>query len=271
MKTLENQTLLYDEDCPLCNFYTKGFIKTKLLDNNGRKPYCDLDTKEQEFIDIKRATNEIALINTKDKTVIYGIDSLIKVMGYSFPFLEYIGNLMPVKFLLKKLYSFISYNRKVIIPNKENKNQKLQCVPDFNFKYRCLYIIFATLVTSMVCQALNKTVNIIPESNYLTEPLIIIGQMVFQTTFLIKMNSEKRLNYLGNLMTISLFGSLIVIPILILNSIILVNSEIILSCLVPAFSFMLYEHNRRVRLLQLPKYLSLTFFLYWAIILITYL
>ena len=37
MKTLENQTLLYDEDCPLCSVYTTGFIKNGMLDVNGRK------------------------------------------------------------------------------------------------------------------------------------------------------------------------------------------------------------------------------------------
>lgn len=36
MKTLQNQTLLYDEDCPLCQVYTTGFIKAKMLDENGR-------------------------------------------------------------------------------------------------------------------------------------------------------------------------------------------------------------------------------------------
>jgi predicted DCC family thiol-disulfide oxidoreductase YuxK len=37
MKTLENHTLFYDKDCPMCNIYTARFIKTKMLDANGRK------------------------------------------------------------------------------------------------------------------------------------------------------------------------------------------------------------------------------------------
>jgi len=63
MKTLQNQTLLYDKDCPLCNAYTSGFIKAKLLDQNGRKAYCDINSKDYDFVDLKRAANEIALIN----------------------------------------------------------------------------------------------------------------------------------------------------------------------------------------------------------------
>ena len=171
MKTLKNQTLLYDKDCPICNVYTSGFIKAKLLDSNGRKAYCNLSNDEDYFVDLKRATNEIALIDTENKTVIYGIDSLLKVIGHSMPWVEQIGNLKPVKFGLKKLYSFISYNRKVIIPSKEDKNQTLQCVPDFNYKYRYIYILFATLVTSVVLFNFNKTISVVRESNFLREPL----------------------------------------------------------------------------------------------------
>ena len=69
MKTLENQTLLYDEDCPLCSVYTTSFIKSGMLDQNGRKPYCQLAPEDQSFVDIKRATNEIALVDNENKTV----------------------------------------------------------------------------------------------------------------------------------------------------------------------------------------------------------
>ncbi|MGO4771061.1 hypothetical protein ACEN2I_05320 [Flavobacterium sp. W22_SRS_FK3] len=115
MKTLENQTLLYDEDCPLCSLYTTGFVKSGMLDENGRKSYCQLSAEEQRFVDLQRAPNEIALIDNTTKTVIYGIDSLIKVVGFSFPIIEKIAIIKPFHFILKKMYSFISYNRKVII------------------------------------------------------------------------------------------------------------------------------------------------------------
>lgn len=53
MKTLENQTLLYDKDCPLCQAYTTGFIKAGMLDKNGKKPFSNLTNEEQNFIDNK--------------------------------------------------------------------------------------------------------------------------------------------------------------------------------------------------------------------------
>ncbi len=38
MKTLRNHTLIYDKECPMCNLYSKGFIQSGMLDENGRKP-----------------------------------------------------------------------------------------------------------------------------------------------------------------------------------------------------------------------------------------
>ena len=150
MKTLENQTLLYDEDCPICSLYTTGFVKSGMLDENGRKSYCQLSTEEQNFVDLKRAPNEIALINNETKTVTYGIDSLIKVIGFSFPLIEKIATVKPIHFILKKLYSFVSFNRKVIIPGNVKEENKLQCTPDFNYKYRFLFIGFALTFTSFI-------------------------------------------------------------------------------------------------------------------------
>jgi len=268
MKTLQNQTLLYDRDCPLCNVYTSGFIKTKMLDHNGRKAYCDVTHEEQNFIDLNRASNEIALFNTQDNTVIYGVDSLLKVIGHSIPLVESIGNIKPIKYGLKKLYATISYNRKVIIPSKIDKTQTLACVPSFNYKYRSIYIVFTAIITSIVLFKFSKLLTIIPESNVFRESLIAFGQIGFQALFISKLNFKKQLNYFGNLMTISLVGSFILIPILVINSIIELPQIALLIWFGLIVSFMLYEHLRRIKLLELPKHLSATWILYRIIILL---
>jgi len=212
MKTLENQTLLYDEDCPLCRVYTSGFIKAGMLDENGKKPYCQLSDEEHNFIDVKRASNEIALVDNENKKVIYGIDSLLKVIGFSFPWMEKIGNLKPIKFFLKKLYSFISYNRKVIIPSKIKKEIKLQCVPDFNYKYRILYILFVIVASSLLINKFND--------NFLFSKTLLFTSvlLLIQNILLLKFSKEIVLNYLGNFTTSILFGTLLLLPIIILKS-----------------------------------------------------
>ncbi|WP_289663293.1 hypothetical protein [Flavobacterium panacagri] len=268
MKTLENQTLLYDEDCPLCSLYTTGFVKSGMLDENGRKSYCQLSAEEQNFVDLKRAPNEIALVDNKTKTVIYGIDSLIKVIGFSFPLIEKIATLKPIYFILKKMYSFVSYNRKVIIPGNVKEENKLQCIPDFNYKYRFLFIGFALTITTFILFGYSNLIPNLPKSSITREIILAIGQIVFQSLFLLKLDKQTILNYAGNLMTVSLMGSLILSPILILNRFVPLPNMIVLGWFGVTVFIMFLEHFRRVKILKLPFYLSFTWILYRILALI---
>ncbi|MDT0558420.1 DCC1-like thiol-disulfide oxidoreductase family protein [Ichthyenterobacterium sp. W332] len=268
MKTLQHQTLLYDEDCPLCNLYTNGFIKSKMLDKNGRKPFSKLSIEEQNFIDIERASNEIALIDTKHNTVIYGIDSLLKVLGNSMPWIAFIGHLKPVKHGLKKLYSFISYNRKVIIPNKKSSENVLECVPSFNYKYRLFYIIFSLLITNLALFNFSSLLPNILETNFIIEGVITTGQIIFQLLFITSLKIKQKFNYIGNLMTVSLAGSLLLLVMLGLNAVFGLNQLTIVLGFLIIVSLMFLEHQRRVTLLDFPKHLSYTWILYRILVLI---
>jgi len=267
MKTLENQSLLFDEDCPLCQVYTTGFIKAGMLDENGKKPFSNLTEEEHNFIDIKRASNEIALVDNKNKTVIYGIDSLLKVIGNSFPWMEKVGNIVPIKFLLKKLYSFI-YNRKVILPNRRVSEKAIQCVPSFNHKYRIFYIVFAIIVTAFTLFNYSKLIPDLPKGNFNRELILAFGQLLFQSLFLLKFDKKTILNYTGNLMTVSLFGSLILTPILMLNQFINLPEIVILSWFGITVFIMFIEHFRRIKILELPNYLAFSWISYKIITLL---
>ncbi|WP_442787794.1 DCC1-like thiol-disulfide oxidoreductase family protein [Flavobacterium suncheonense] len=262
MKTLENQTILYDEDCPLCQAYTSAFVKTGMLDKNGRKPYCDIDETEQEFIDTERAANEIALVDYKTKTVLYGIESLLKIIGNSFPWIEKIGHLAPVNYFLKKTYSFISYNRKVIMPSVVRENQTVKCEPTFNHSYRITYLILAVLVTTLVLFECSKLLPQLPESSIWREFSLAVGQIGFQSLFLIRSDRKKLLTYLGNMMTVSLFGSLLLLPIIIASKFTTLSGNLILIWFGITVMLMLKEHFRRITLLKLPVYLTPTWVLY---------
>jgi hypothetical protein len=268
MKTLEHQTLLYDEDCPLCHVYTTGFIKSGMLDENGRKAFCQLSQEEQKFVNIKRAANEIALIDNKRKTVIYGIDSLLKVIGFSFPWMEKVGTAKPIHFILKKLYSFVSYNRKVIIPSKEKEESKLQCIPDFNIKYRLIFIGFAVMITTFALFKYSDLISYLPKSSILREVVLAIGQIVFQSVFLLKFNKRTLINYAGNLMTVSLMGSILLMPILILHQFLNLSETMVLGWFGTTVLIMFAEHIRRIKILNLPFYLTYTWVLYRIIALL---
>ena len=259
---------MYDSECPLCNAYSQAFIKSGMLDENGRMDYKKMDSDFRSFVDVERARNEIALIDIHKKTVTYGIHSLFAIIGNSFPYLNFLFKNKYFQVFMTKIYSFISYNRRVIIGGK-NPESTVGCVPDFSLKYRIYFLIFTVIVSSSI---LNKFSPILGNwwpipHGWFQEVLLVSGQVIFQLLVLqvisSKISFNKRINYIGNLMAVSLIGSLLLLPAIIFNEIFpeLPHAVNILwfSCVVV---FMFFEHCKRVKYNNLPSSLSYTWILY---------
>ena len=146
MKTLEDHTILYDDECPMCSKYTQAFVKTGMLDDHGRQAFTEAHACDLPHIDWNRARNEIAVINKRDNTVQYGVDGLMKILVYNAAWLKPLFSFKPFQFLVRGLYFFISYNRKVIAPGKVFEGMNV-CTPEFE-----LYI---SLGLHSVCLACN--------------------------------------------------------------------------------------------------------------------
>lgn len=266
MKTLANHTLIYDEDCPLCQAYTSTFVKTGMLDSDGRKSYSAAVHNAPQFLDIERAKNEIALVDNARKTVTYGIDSLLTVIGHSFPLIKKIGYLSPIHYLLKKLYSFISYNRKVIIPARISETAA-GCEPAFNYRYRIAYILITTLLTSLILHRYSQHSPML-QGGYFREFFLTAGQIVFQSMFVVKLGSKRAVNYIGNLMTVSFAGSLLLLPLLITNKFAQLPNDVFPGWFLFVAALMFLEHRRRVKLLAMPGLLTYSWILYRFLFLI---
>lgn len=268
MTTLKNHSLLYDTNCPLCSAYTKGFIKAGMLDKHGRISYEDGLEKYAAYVDADRSRHEIALINTVNGNVRYGIDSLVYIINAKFPFLKPLLNNGVLLFLLKKLYAFISYNRKVIAPSATYLSQR--CVPDFNITYRVLYILFSAAVTSTVLLYYSQRLNtLIPPSNLWREYAICFGQIAFQggILLLLKTRKELLLDYLGNMMTVSLIGSLLLMPLVMIHHFISFAPLAYLAYFAGVVLFMFLQHQKRVVWLNAPHWLSYSWVIYRCLVL----
>lgn len=266
MKTLTNHTIIYDDECPMCNQYTKAFIKTGMLDQEGRVAYSRAISDQSAHVDWDRARNEIALINKNDNSVIYGVESLTTIFQQRFPWFKPLFASSIFLLIMRYIYAFISYNRKVIAPSKvfEARNS---CTPDQNYIARWAYIIFAWLVTSYIL--VNYSGLLIPlveESNFIREFMICGGQIVFQGVIVLLVKRDRWIHYLGNVMTISLVGALALLPMLILETWV-VNSGLYLGYFMLIVSLMLFEHVKRVKMLELPWYISATWVLYRLLVL----
>lgn len=262
MKTLKNHTLIYDNECPMCNIYSKGFIKSGMLDKSGREAFTELSSKNKSLIDFNRAKNEIALVDHEKNEVIYGLDSLLLIIGNSFPILEKIARVPPLHWFFKKLYSFVSYNRKQIIPSAKDHTEEA-CIPDFNLKYRIAYIAFVVIFSSHVLSLFSTKLGVGLAQNFWRELGICLEQVVWQTVFLKAYLKDKFWNYLGNLMTVSLIGTLLLIPALFLN----LNTDFNRFYFGIVVFMMFLEHIRRCKILKLNFLPTISWMIFRMIVL----
>ena len=266
MKTLNDHVIIYDDECPACNLYTGVFVKTAMLDKNGREAYTTMDQQLHSIVDKKRACNEIALVNTKQQTVTYGIDSLFIVIGHAIPLFKPLFSFRPFRWVMRKVYSLISYNRKIIVPGKIFEKENV-CVPSFNLKYRWMYILLTWIITSWILKSFSGLVfPFIPPSNFYREFFICSGQIIFQSIVISFLRRDRVIHYLGNMMTISFGGALLLLPALILPY---VNLPILyIGWFMFIVMFMFIEHARRVKLLGIHWLASVSWVVYRLIILL---
>ena len=191
MNTLKNHIILYDAECPMCKVYTKAFALTGMLDADGRAPYQNMPAIACPIVDQQKAVNEIALVNKTTGEVKYGIDSLFTIIAHSFPIFKPLFTFPPFIGLMRKVYAFISYNRKVIIPAAQN-TATIQ--PTFRLDYRIAYILFTAAI---IGYALTPR-----------ESQICFGAIGLQGIFILLYAPVKKWDYLGNMMTIALVGAL---------------------------------------------------------------
>ncbi|WP_028982520.1 hypothetical protein [Sporocytophaga myxococcoides] len=268
MKTLKSHVIIYDAECPMCNLYTSAFIKSGMLDLEGRTAYNKIGEDIICRIDKDRARNEIALVDTEGGSVSYGLESLYKVVGHNFPIFWHLFRFKPFNFLMKKMYFFISYNRKVIVPSAESAFNA--CIPDLNIKYRVAFILFAWIVSALTLNAFSgRLVPLVPASNLLREFLICGGQLIFQGALILYLNKRKLWDYLGNVIAVSLIGSILLMPALCFPySGDMLSNVGFLGYFLLVVGLLLLEHKRRVSLLNLPPALTLGWLVYRLIVLL---
>src|SRR5688572_4275219 len=141
--------LVYDDNCPLCNWYTSLFVRYHLLEPDERKAFSSLDNELLEKICFEKSRNEIPLLDPATGKVKYGIDALLEILGGKSPLIKKIGQMPAVNWFLRKLYKLISYNRKVIVARKCNTGT-IDCAPDLNYKYRYLFLFIGLLFNSLM-------------------------------------------------------------------------------------------------------------------------
>lgn len=235
----------------MCSMYTKAFVRTGLLDANGRTAYQDFSTQACPMLDRQRAVNEIALVNRETGEVMYGVKSLFKIIATGIPAFKPVFDFQPFLWLMSKVYAFISYNRRVIIP-APIVHDKFALQPSFKVHYRVAYLIFTWAVTSLILAGYGKLLaGFLPQGPAYREYLVCGGQILFQGLIVGLLFKNRKWDYLGNMMTISFAGALLLLPGLLISNFINLNPIVYLTWFALVVTLMFLEHIRRSRLLEL--------------------
>lgn len=140
-----NYLLIYDDHCPLCQWYSAQFVKLGVLAESNRQPFSTLDMQWLQRIDFTTSRNRIPLIDTATGEVRYGIDALLRLLGNRWAWIEKAGQWPLLHWMLEKLYALISYNRKVVVAVKCGPKE-IDCAPEFNIGYRLLFLLLLLLM-----------------------------------------------------------------------------------------------------------------------------
>ena len=169
---------------------------------------------------------------------------------------------------LKKLYNFISYNRKVIYPAASDPALR-KCHPSLSLKYRWAYILLVALFTGIILNnfAWHINMGLRLEHNWAREYYICFGQVIWQMLAIMLVAKEKTADYLGNMSTVSLIGGLLLLPVLGLNALFHFSPLVLILFFGAIVSFMLFEHIRRCKLLGISLTMTISWLLYRSVVL----
>lgn len=258
--------ILFDAECPMCNIYTKALIVVGALEQEGRVAYQEIPAETCPMLDRQRAVNEIALVNQETGEVSYGINSLFKIFSVAVPILKPLFLFAPFVWIMSKLYAFISYNRRVIIPVSDTR-YKFQ--PTFRLDYRMVYLLFTWAITAFILTAyVHLMYGLLPQGSAYREYLVCGGQLFFQG-FIVSITAKgKGWTYLGNMMTISFAGSLLLLPGLIIATWFNPNPIFYVLYFMAVAGLMFLEHIRRAKILNLGWILTISWACYRLLVLL---
>ena len=247
---MKKMILVYDDNCPLCTWYSGLFVKYGFLTAEGRKPFSTLDDRLLAKIDFAKSRNEIPLLDISTNKVLYGIDSLLEIFGQRIPLIKTAGNFAPLKWCLKNIYKLISFNRKIIVAKKCGSGS-IDCSPDTNYLYRCLFMAICLTFNSLMLYPIHN--NILIKLSYFHISFTQLQAAHFDLvlincTLAFRFSKVNGFEYLGQVNMLALSVILLLTPLLLIGA--FITEEWLLTLwLILTAAFIFKEYVRRMEYL----------------------
>ncbi|WP_300665947.1 hypothetical protein [Fluviicola sp.] len=265
-----NISLLYDEDCPLCRWYTAKFVQYQFLTPQGRVSYTKHIQDFKGVIDPDLAQTKIACFNHDTKEVTYGVDSLLVILSQRCKLIGTIGKFKPVNYLLQLLYLLVSYNRKIVAPGPKQKVD-CACEPSRSVFWRFTFIALISWFTYLIVHwYFNNFLTPFLVENPVNDFVLLTLQLLFQTSFFLLFSQKNLYDYLGHLAFTSFLGALVLLGfgllIQVLGFIGIDTPFFAVICFGITICFLFFEHKRRIQLKDWDYKLSLTWIVFRILI-----
>ncbi|MDP5100580.1 MAG: hypothetical protein NWQ09_04575 [Nonlabens sp.] len=269
---ITDHKLLIDKHCPMCVGYSKVFTEMHMLDDSSIAPYQTIEPTFTQHIDMHRAQNEIALLDTVTNKTIYGLDAMFHIVAQNRKWIKQMLYFPLIHIPLKYLYKLITYNRKVIVGGTITQGTERSCNPDRNLFYRGLFILLSALFTAVVLNSFFSKVGAYFgfQSPWYMEYLVCCGQVVWQGMVLQLIAPKNTWDYLGNMSAVSTLGGMLLLPVLLLTSFVTISGWVLLGCFGIVVGVMLLEHIRRCKSMELGWWPTISWVVYRNLILLLF-
>jgi hypothetical protein len=261
--------ILFDDKCIICAKTAQYFKNSALLDSAELLPLSQALSMDLKF-DRKFSQDKMACINIETKEVYYGVDSFLEILSDKHPLVKSIGKSKPIFWMLDFFYSIICYNRKIFIPMPCHSDCEVS--PSKNYVSRIVLILISGFVVNFATSRYfseNLGTYFIGNKEY-GDYLFFFGQIVFQFIAFKIMKQKNFYNYAGHVSFVSLLGAILMLVfycgINVLDHLGIQTSLLSPLCYGIIFSYMFYEHSRRLKIENWTQWLSVTWFLYRLII-----
>lgn len=265
MIPMNQHLLLYDQDCPLCRWYTECFVKMGWIDASVRTSYQEANWQDMPEVNQQQARNKIALYHRMERKTFYGIDAMAEILKRPFPWIERCMQWPFFYRILDAAYKFISFNRKIIVPVSCSNSG---CSPTRSWFWRLMFVLFAGLQVAILVGWYFST----HLSAFYTGPALwgdaayFSGQVLFQYLACKLLHESNYYEYLGHLAMVSLSGAWILTGFgLFLNLLASIGISIVLFqpfLYGVVFTIMFFDHRGRLLLSGLDTRLTWSWLLY---------
>lgn len=131
------------------------------------------------------------------------------------------------------------------------------------------YLLFTWMFTAFILSHYTKLMSgFLPSGHDYREYIICAGQIFFQGIIVRAICKRKAYNYLGNMMTISFGGALLLLPMMLIAQWININPLFYVGWFLIVVGLMFLEHIRRTKMMELGWTLTISWAFYRLIILL---